>query len=428
MTFSSDKIARLTLGAVLFMMPFSIRVMEIGFAVLAVCFLWDWKRKGNEELKCFFSWSAPLDVALFLFFLALGISVLAADPFMPRSAGMWIGKWAQGILFFLFVRRWIRREDFARILAILTAVTALVCLEGLFQKITGSGFLRGRELFVTEDFTAVRSVFPHYNNLGAFLILAFFPLMGWFLEASKKLRYALMVVMGLVFLNLIAAYSRGAWFSFVAAGVLTLPYLPRSSRRISPLWIFVFMLVMIFALPGTRERALFLFTSGGDEQRFLVWQAGWELYLTSPWTGVGTGTFMAKLPEFAAATGLDPEYWAQQAHNCYFQILVESGPLALGAFLFFAWYLFWNVRRAVNRESSALLWGCWAGWTAWLIHMFLDVHLFSARLAPFFWMTAGLLAAVSRRQNRSAGDAEPTIYLNSTNESIRTLSLTGAAQ
>jgi O-antigen ligase len=89
-------------------------------------------------------------------------------------------------------------------------------------------------------------------------------------------------------------------------------------------------------LRGLTERVLL--ASGGPAvaTRFLLWGAGWDMFLAAPWFGRGLGGF-AELAQAYARPGpgrpdLDPRL-ISWPHNVFIEVLVEKGVAGLAAFL-----------------------------------------------------------------------------------------------
>jgi O-antigen ligase len=112
-----------------------------------------------------------------------------------------------------------------------------------------------------------------------------------------------------------------------------------------------------------------------------------------PLFGVGLGTFM----DYCAAYTNNPGVF--YAHNCYLQIWAESGIFSLLFFLLFIGYVFYkNINLCLARPGSLSLYaliGLSAGLTGFLVHSFLEVHLYSFQLSFLFWTVLGLTAALS---------------------------------
>ena len=101
----------------------------------------------------------------------------------------------------------------------------------------------------------------------------------------------------------------------------------------------------------------------------------------------------------------DKSGWAAMspvyAHNCYLQMLVETGILG---FLAFVWMLFSLVQsvaavllRPGNKGNSRIiLTGMLTGIVAFLIHSFFDTHFYSLQISTYFWATAGLMIPLAR--------------------------------
>ncbi len=85
------------------------------------------------------------------------------------------------------------------------------------------------------------------------------------------------------------------------------------------------------------------------------------------------------------------------AHNCYLQMAAETGIFGLLIFLWFVAALLkgavFKVLKFKDKFLKATLIGIVGGILAYLVHSFVDTHLYSLPLAVLFWAMAGLAAA-----------------------------------
>jgi O-antigen ligase len=95
-------------------------------------------------------------------------------------------------------------------------------------------------------------------------------------------------------------------------------------------------------------------TSGGTGlQRWVMWQAAWELFLTNPILGVGPGNFGPAATEYFTERGVTnmgstfdtpDKMYMMALHNDYVQVLVEQGLVGLFALVSVFVYFFKCVR------------------------------------------------------------------------------------
>jgi len=100
---------------------------------------------------------------------------------------------------------------------------------------------------------------------------------------------------------------------------------------------------------------------------------------------VGLGTFMANFSKYL------PNLNISYAHNCYLQILAETGIFTLSSFILFAVSLVYLGIKKFLRSRDFVLLGLLSGMVGFLVHSFFEVNLYSLQLAFLFWVWAGLI-------------------------------------
>jgi O-antigen ligase len=203
------------------------------------------------------------------------------------------------------------------------------------------------------------------------------------------------VLLFCVLINLFFTYSRGGWVAFILVNMLILMLFPeKKTRAISLSLLFIFTLG-IFTIPNIRERFILIFQAGGDADRFRVWRAAFAMFRDSNFLiGKGVGTFMAHFRTYAKAH-------TQYAHNCYLQILAESGILGLLSFLWLLGELFLAGYKKLKRKFDYLFLGVFSAFIALSIHIFFDTQLYSTKLAILFWVIVSFVAVYLQESDNS---------------------------
>lgn len=167
------------------------------------------------------------------------------------------------------------------------------------------------------------------NNFAAFFV-ASLPFI-WYMAFTLKqpaLRAALWLVVPFGWHALFLTGSRGGLLGMAA--VLGLIVLRSGQRRYGVLLIAAFIGAFVWQAGDTmKERTASIDDFRQDDSasdRIVAWAAATRMMLANPLTGVGPGAFVKAFPNYSDGTVI-------QAHNTYFQIGAEYGPVAALALL-----------------------------------------------------------------------------------------------
>jgi O-antigen ligase len=383
-----DKCAFFLFAAMVFFLPISNAAIEIIFCHLFVCFLIKAAivRPSFGRIKNFFA--NRINLSLLVFYLAIGLSIFSSPALWQKSFSAWFFKWGEGVFLFYFAQIFLNKKDIKKLVYVFIVSSFLICINGLYQKVTGLGFIRGYSMAKGVSFLAIRSTFSHYNGFATSLTANFFITVGAIIKAKKLLlRIIFFILILLIFINLLLTYSRGAWLSLIFVNLFLVLFVSNNKQKTFFFILVMFFGISIFSIPFLRERVLFIMQSGGDADRFKVWQIAINMFKDSPIFGRGIGLFMHYFSQY------DPGelYITQYAHNCYLQILAETGIVGI---VFFVWFLIEILKQSFKYfvvKFDAILLGFASAFGAYLIHMFFDTQLYSLRLAILFWILASFL-------------------------------------
>ncbi|NOS81407.1 MAG: O-antigen ligase family protein [Nitrospira sp.] len=110
-------------------------------------------------------------------------------------------------------------------------------------------------------------------------------------------------------------------------------------------------------------------TAGTGEQRWVMWQAAWQLFLAHPILGVGPGNFGPTAAEYFSERGVTDmgnsfdtpaKMYGMALHNDYVQVMVEQGIVGLFALAALFIYFFKYV-RFLRTEAVQKVWASQAG-------------------------------------------------------------------
>lgn len=393
-----DRMANVFFMVMMFFIPISNAAVEICFGLILLCFI----LRGFCLRPAFSGFAAflsdKINFILLVFYLGIGFSMLASGHLFSKSLSAWLFKWGEGALLFCMARVFLKWKDVRRLLLVFSFSAALICVDGIYQKIFGTDFIRGYLLVKRPHFWAIRATFNYYNDFATYLVVSFFVVLGGLRAARRhgaQILYSILLY--LTGLNLIFTYSRGGWLSFVLTLALLLIFLNKRERLcfIAVLCIFIFGLFMRMRL---RDRLFFILQLGGDADRINIWRGALLMFKSSPVIGKGLGLFMDYIVQYGRTA-------VQYAHNCYLQILAETGILGFVPFLWFLWSLARDSLRIFKEKYDPLFLGVVFGFVGYLVHAFFDTPLFSLRLSLLFWLLAAFVA-VYLTDEKSAQTAE----------------------
>jgi tetratricopeptide (TPR) repeat protein len=136
------------------------------------------------------------------------------------------------------------------------------------------------------------------------------------------------------------------------------------------------------------------------ESRKIIWNGAWNAFLSHPILGGGPGTFRIDFPQFRA-----PDYYLHQisnvtpeAHDCFLDMLSETGVTGLAFFLLLAGSLTWltllNAWRRRDARLRELSLAAWCGFFALLGSNVTSPNSRWVVGAVSLWSVMGLLAGL----------------------------------
>lgn len=374
----ADMALEYTLYAMIFFIPISNALIEFLFAFALLFFVI--KKMAKPEFKFLENYT----YLFLMFFLYFSItSFINSGIYFEKSVKALFFKWLEYILMFIVVHDTFLNKPKRLWIAILIflSVSGLMAIDGIFQQLTKTDFIRHR------DFRYVTAAFSNPNAFGAYLVptLLMVSTLFFYTSLKKQYRYKLILSLLAVLLNicLVLTFSRGAWIGFFAG--LSLLILVSKKKKI--FYVLVCNIVGFILIPALRQQVLNSFQVGGDGFRFTIWPVAISMIKENPFLGKGVGTFMAHFSQYP--TNLNPQY----AHNCFLQIWAETGIFSLISFLLFAGLLLYQGIKKFSKDNYPVLLGLVSGVFGFLTHSFFDTNLYSLQLATLFWVFMGLISA-----------------------------------
>ncbi|MBD3426360.1 MAG: hypothetical protein GF409_03900 [Candidatus Omnitrophica bacterium] len=380
-----DRLIFIFFAALVFFLPISNSGIEISFGcilggMLIKAFL---KPPPLGEVKRFLT--DRINLAVLIFYLCLALSLFASGPLVGKSLRALITKWGEGVLLFYLARIFLRKEHLRPLIYVFLGSAFLVCIDGIYQKIFGVDFLRGFPIKPVGGRMPLRATFSYHPDFATYLVVAFFVNMGMFFSERRKLLKVFCALLALLMIiNVAFTYSRGGWVSFLAVCLMLGLFIPERRARSVLLIMGALFLAGLLFTPALRQRFIFIIQKGGDAGRFRIWKVALSMFESSPVIGTGLGLFMDNFPKYSDSS-------AQYAHNCYLQILAETGLLGLGSFIWMVWNFLAKGFEELRTRINMIQLGLFGAFSAFLIHAFFDTQLFSLKLSILFWVLAFLL-------------------------------------
>ena len=379
-----DRLTKFGLAGLFFFIPISNALIEIFAGSALAGFI------GKKIIRPDFQWlKDKQNIFLALFFIFMSLSLINSGQYIGTSLHALFFKWGEYIILSLIMQDSIRqRKTLYIFVGIFLFSAGLVAISGITQFFWGVEFLRGRQVMIFKGgLRSIASSFHHPNGLGAYLIIPFTLCVAFLKSPSilKRRLYCLIlflvIILGFVIFH---TNSRGTWVGILAA-LIAMLFISRRFIMVIPLIVFCGIILFI---PGFREIVSSIFKFGGDSSRFFYWNGAISMFAENPFLGQGLGTFMARFSAYL------PNIKISYAHNCFFQIMAESGIFSLFAFLGFIFLVLNNGIRKFLSVGNPVLLGGVCGLIGFLVHSFFEVNLYSLSLAILFWLWIGIVSVL----------------------------------
>jgi O-antigen ligase len=398
-------------------------------------FLAAWLRRGGDRPGLL---TRPLTLGLAAYTLILAVSTLLARD--PELADARVAEHVKALAVYLLVALLggslglIRRGVWALLAsgALLGAVALTQVVSGDFRNdYLGLGRIKYAQIYgdVFEPRIAGPLGDPNFFAQ-VLLLLAPLALIVAGEERRPAARAAALAVAALTVGAAVLTYSRGGALALAFVLILTLLARPFRAKQVAlgGLALALALAALVPAgfarrlstiaevLPGQQE---VLHPDSSFEQRRLLTQVAWRIFLDHPLLGVGAGNYTSHFDEYAEEVGsLSREYEElgeqHYPHNLYLEIAAETGLLGLAAFgaaVVACFAALRSARRAAlasgRREGAALARGFEIAVAGYLASsLFLHGHH-----VRYLWMVFGFAAALERAcgdgaSERPRGDAD----------------------
>jgi O-antigen ligase len=207
------------------------------------------------------------------------------------------------------------------------------------------------------------------------------------------------VMAGTIFLS----GSRGGMLAIVGEFVILSGLLvkqKRSLRTAIGVGIFVAIVAGLLTWIGGAELSKRIATVSASHSeissdvRAYINRDGLKMFRKKPVLGWGLGTFPVVYPQFRT---FYTNFFVNQAHNDYLQLLVETGILGFATMLWFLWTLYTSAIRKMknwpSEISGAVALSCVLGLSGILVHSAVDFNLQIPANAALFYVLCTIAAS-----------------------------------
>ncbi|MBE6069262.1 MAG: O-antigen ligase family protein [Clostridium lundense] len=362
---------------------------DILLALLIVCYLIIiviFKNVRNRflyGLKDFFTNYLTIFISLLVFIMLISVSY-STDKKLALSES--IRFCTYGALFFIIKYELNNKYISNNILKLYIYVVSLISSIGILEYILGIGFIQKSEHGIR---TRIFSTLENSNNLGAFMVMGFFPIVMLMLnEKEKRKKLYLGIASLLTFTNIILSFSRNAWLALVVGIIiLSLTYSWKIILGMGGLG------VISLLIPQINNRLLEFTDKSQNLSRIKLWDIAFMMIKDHPFTGVGNGNYRVMYDIYKLKYKKKIEYYPTDnfhTHNVFLKIQSELGLFGTVAFLGIIISIVVNVVRFIKKIDIKFYKIFYTGFFASVIaFVFMNIidNFFSApKVIAFFWI------------------------------------------
>ena len=372
-----DKAILFSLFLYVFFAPHSICLSEI--AVILGLVFWGLKVISVRKLEGRWVWTrGNLERPILSFFAIAVFSLLTAyDRFktLGQIKSLWLF-----LFYFLIINNVTERKDIIRLITLLVISTTVASIHGLYQ-------------YFFMHTIAVQAFIKNVITLAGFFLLVI-PL-SFALFFGKKSNFFI-ITSFFILLGIIFTLERSVWLGLVIA-ILTFFFVGR--RSLTALTIGVIILGLLFSFSPTlrqRARTLSHFRSYAISSRFHQWQAGLEMMLDHPLTGVGLGNYDTIYKQYKF---FEERKTYPHAHSNIVQIGAETGILGLSIFFWMMVSAFrgiWHKVRTTNTNPLvfSLSMGALAAFLGFHFAGLFEYNFGDSEVQLLFWFILGSIEKI----------------------------------
>jgi O-antigen ligase len=403
--------------------PWSIFLMEAGSAALFLMWIGQQVLQGEMKIR----WN-PLFLPMAVFGLLILLQLVFRRTAYPHdTVSLALLYFSYAVLCFLAGQTLIRGSQARSLAVIFSLYGSALAAFALIQGISSNGKL----YWIRQPRMGGWIYGPYVNHnhyAGLMEMMVPIPLVLSLTRlASTKTRSvaaaAAAVMVGTIFLS----GSRGGMLAIVAELIVLAVLVVKQKRSLrTAIGVGVFLAIVVGLLTwvgGDEVVKRWASVSSSHSEissnvRFNIDRDGFRMFLKKPVLGWGLGTFPVAYPQFRT---FYTNFFVNEAHNDYLQLLVEMGLLGFATMLWFLLTVYTRALRKIGNwtgeMSGAVTLACVLGLSGILVHSAVDFNLQIPANAALFYVLCTIAAsepfAQPARKRRVARSKPPEEVLAS---------------
>jgi O-antigen ligase len=379
--------------------PWSIFLMEAGSAALFL--LWIGKQVLEGQIRI--RWN-PLFLPMAVFgLLIISQLVFRVTAYPHDTVSLALLYCCYGLLCFLAGQTLLRGSQARSLARIFSFYGAALAGFALLQGISSNGKLYWLRL--PRNGGWIYGPYVNHNHYAGLMeMLVPIPLVLALTRlASNRTRASAAAVAAVMVGTIFLSGSRGGMLAIVTELVILTAFLVKQKRGLRMaigIALFLAIVVALLIWVGGGELSRRISTVGmshseiSSDTRFNINRDGLRMFVKKPLLGWGLGTFPVVYPQFRT---FYTNFFVNQAHDDYLQLLVEMGLLGFGTMLWFVLTVYTRAFRKIGNwtgeVSGATTLACVLGLSGILVHSAFDFNLQIPANAALFYVLCTIAAS-----------------------------------
>lgn len=355
------------------------------------------RQKMLSDIKSFFH--DYLSISMSILFLVMIVSVSYA--FDKKLAVSESARFFSYIVLFFIIKyecnykRYIRGIINSYVFSVFS-----ICVFGIYQYFTGFGL---DPKFMTYSYTDKRigATLDNPNNLGAFLILAIFPIIMLVIYEKCKIKKSIYCLVSLLaVINIVLTGSRNADIGLVIGAVTLIIIFS---------WKLIFIIgpaaAISMFIPRISRRILDITNSSQDASRISLWKTAIKMIKEHPILGVGNGNYVSRYDEYVKRYPelKYPWFTHYPCHNSYLKVASELGVFGIIAFVCMLIFSLIRVKQVASSAKDKFYryfcTGIFASMVGFYFMNISDNLFFVPKTTAYFWVLLAISQAIVVRES-----------------------------